>query len=731
MMENHIPTVHPEKVRKRISKKEILEPSVDNLVMSATFSERRNLKVDMVRLQNMPCGSQDCRDLHLLHRLEEKLADMPHILHKYQQVEGVDDALLGRELEEQRLVEMREEIAWLSGLQNEQEDSGDEESSVTFPGKVGDEEYRCQYCTFSDQSLYVIRKHLIWNHPDLLLKCVDLRAKPPLSPRVVHMCHRCTFHSVSPVSLLSHYSRNPKHSPGNESDNNNSSSDDELPVLERARRESSSADVSNDDSLPALERSQDKRLPGVKFLSRPLGKPSRNVAFKRVTKSCKNSLRFMQGTQLQCRYCKDFKIHDSTIMKDHLLTEHSGQPAIAIDVRSRELRRTSRVFFCPILECRFTEYGPDALVKHLNMAHPETAFDALIIQICPKDKSADRNNSTQNSSKNSLNTSKNSGTPSSANKNSNTPSLSNKNSNTPLSAKNSNTPTSAKNSNTPTQTKNSSMPISTKNSNTPTSNKNSSTPSSNKTTSSSNKNSSSNSDTKLPELESPKPPKPKSASKKDNHSKNSKKDKSKKAAVVEDEDGLLRGGTMPKISADLTLEKRYWCAYCDAHSACIDKVKAHFLQNHMEQKAQLIDARARVLRKKSRLFFCWNVTCSFTTFLENQFTLHEQSQACLSNFAPDEYETTSKVESHSSGFSTPAGTPEYKPSNSSGSSRMFQCLYCSLMTSSRVNMLSHMAAEHACTSGGYSEISTEFNNDGDIIMNVGGDAETDIAMVDD
>ena len=622
VMENHIPIVHPEKIRKRITKKEVMAPSPEHLLDSATLTEKRNLAVEMVPLQKMPLPSQNPQEVSLLKGLPEKLAMTPEILAEYKKVEE-KDLLLGKELEEQRQKETKEELSWLSELNNQQSDS---ESHEDVRSKIGAEEYRCQYCTFSDQSLYVIRKHLIWNHPELLLKCVDVRAKLSHSPRVVHMCHCCTFHSVSAADLLGHYSRNPKHGPQTESDNNNTSSDDELPVLEPACNDRSSAEMDNDDSLPALEKSSekvDKKVPG-KFLSRPLGtnKPSRRVALKRVTKASKSFLKFIHGTQLQCRYCKDFKMYDATIMKDHLLTEHSGQPAIAIDIRSRELRRTSRVFFCPILECNFTEYGPDALVKHLNKAHPDTAFDALIIQICPKESRAEKNTSLNSTSNSTLNSSLNSS---------------------------------------------------------------------------------------LPEVE-PKP-KPKSQSKKE-HSKREKK-------VVEqvDDDSLQTGGKMPKTTAELTLRNRYWCAYCSAHSSSIDKVKSHFLENHIESKAQLIDARARVLRKKSRLFFCWNVTCNFTTFLEHQATLHEQSQSCLNNFAPDEYES-SKVESHSSGFSSPARTPEYSEPNSG--SRMFQCLYCSLMTSSRVNMLSHMAAEHACMSGGFSEISTEFNKDGDIVMNVGG-----------
>lgn len=641
VLENHIPYVHPDRVRKRISKKEVLAPTEFSQVRSAKAQGKRTLKVHLAPAETLVgCNHLPVRDQQLVHGVDRKLQLVPDIMARYKLREKEEDRL-EEELDGQRRQEAEEERKWLSTLETELSDD-DSFQNILVP----EEEYQCQYCTHTDKSLYSMRKHLIWNHPNMLLKCIDLRArKKSLTPRVIHMCYRCVFYSVSPNKLLSHYSKNKGHGPESDSESE-SPAEDELPVLEPACTDLSrtrGGGRDNDDSLPALEKNEDveKKVQG-KFLTRPLTKPTRQVARKRVTMSQKvavvvnkNAMKFVEGIHLRCKYCKEFKLTDSAIMKNHLLTEHTGQPAIAIDIRSQELKRTSRLFFCPILECDFVEYGPKPIVAHLREVHSETNFESLIMQICPKDA---RVNS--------------------------------------VSSKEPDTPKSSPKV------------------------------------------------TQLKESENPKQsPKIYAPVKEDTPKQSPRVTPEEEAGDTQivgiEENGVVMGGKIPKTNAELQAHNRYWCIVCDAHASSISKFKGHFLEKHIDCRPQVVDARARIFRKKSRIYFCWNATCEFTTFQLKDAELHEESKMCLTNYVDDFKDEDEQL----SGISSPGSkSPDASASEhqSRSASQMYQCLYCSWMTSSHVNMLSHMAAEHACTSGGYSEINTDFDQNGAVVMNVGG-----------
>ena len=61
----------------------------------------------------------------------------------------------------------------------------------------------------------------------------------------------------------------------------------------------------------------------------------------------------LTDTPMDCRYCEFAETTDPLMIKEHLLTEHSNQVPVAVNLKEKAKRKMAKIHMCPMTTCNY------------------------------------------------------------------------------------------------------------------------------------------------------------------------------------------------------------------------------------------------------------------------------------------------------------------------------------------------------------------------------------------
>jgi hypothetical protein len=176
-----------------------------------------------------------------------------------------------------------------------------------------------------------------------------------------------------------------------------------------------------------------------------------------------------------------------------------------------------------------------------------------------------------------------------------------------------------------------------------------------------------------------------------------------------------------KERSKFDFSRRYECVLCNLAVATLADMKTHLLAAHDTSVVhQCIDRRARQLRKRQKILFCPQSTCSYCCKFDDDLVRH----IALEHPGSAAVGMTVIKDSTAAAAAAPKQQDQQLDLDDGC---VYQCSYCTYITTDLQNVREHVLNEHAAgDGGGFAAIKTAVGSDGNVVMSV-----NDAAMSDD